>query len=514
MASYKCKVCAYIYNENEEKKAWKELSDSWNCPLCSSDKSYFTTSEVYECSVCAYVYDEAKEDISWAGLKDDWLCPICSSGKTYFSIKDKEEVLSEEISAEAKLPAEKDRYLGEWARGSDDTEGYFNDIHKIAESGKTVIEPMRSKKEYPSWDSLLFKGAQLSRLPLNEDEEVSTETVIGRNAVFPLILSAPLIVSHMSFGALSREAKISLAKGTAAVKTAMCSGEGGILEDSLESAYKYIFEYVPNKYSATDDFFKKVDAVEIKIGQSAKPGMGGHLPGDKVTEEIGKIRCKPLGVDIISPSRFSEITSREDLKKMVSMLKEKTGGKPIGVKIAAGHIEADLEFILYANPDFITIDGRPGATGAAPKFIKDSTSIPTLFALYRARKFLDSKKSHVSLIITGGLRISSDFAKAVAFGADAVAVSTAALIACGCQQYKICNTGRCPVGIATQDPELRKRLNIGKSSKRVENFLRCSIEEMKTFARITGNNKISKLSIKDICTTSMDIATFTEIEHV
>ncbi len=514
MAAYKCKVCGFVYDESKENVLWKDLPDSWTCPLCSSDKSYFTTLYVYECSTCAYVYDEAKEEVHWGDLEDDWQCPICSSGKSYFNLKDKEEVLNKEVSEEVKLPSDKDRYLGEWERSSDEVEKHLKDIHNISETGKSIIEPMRSRKEYPSWDSLIFKGTQLSRLPLNENEEVNAETVIGKTAAVPLVISAPLIVSHMSFGALSKEAKISLSKGSAAVKTAMCSGEGGILDESLKNAYKYIFEYVPNKYSATDKNFKKVDAVEIKIGQSAKPGMGGHLPGSKVTDEIGKTRNKPKGKDIISPSRFPEIKSKEDLKEMVSMLREKTDGKPIGVKIAAGNIEKDLEFILFSNPDFITIDGRPGATGAAPKFIKDSTSIPTLFALYKARKFLNSKNSDVTLIITGGLRISSDFAKAIALGADVVAISTAALIACGCQQYRICNTGKCPVGIATQDPELRKRLQTNKSSKRVENFFRCSIEELKTFARITGNNAVSKLSIKDLCTTNIEIANFTEIDHV
>ena len=514
MASYKCKVCGYIYDESKEKTLWKDLPDSWECPLCSSDKSYFTTSKVYECNVCAYIYDEAKEEIYWNILNDAWVCPICSSGKTYFTIKAKEKVQNKEIIKETQLRSGKDRYLGAWERSSDKIEIYLKDIHKIAETGKSIIEPMRSKKEHPSWDSLLFKGVQLSKQPLDEDQEVVTKTVIGKNAKQPLIISAPIIISHMSFGALSREAKISLSRGSAAVKTAMCSGEGGILEESFENSYKYIFEYVPNKYSATNENFKKVDAIEIKIGQSAKPGMGGHLPGNKVTEEIRKIRNKPKGSDIISPSSFPEINNKDDLKKMVLMLREKSGGKPIGIKIAAGNIEDDIDFILYSNPDFITIDGRPGATGAAPKFIKDSTSIPTLFALYRARKFLDSKKSDVTLIITGGLRVSSDFAKAIALGADVVAISTAALIACGCQQYKICETGKCPVGITTHDPELRKRLNIKKSAKRIENFLNSSIDDIKTFARITGNNAVSSLSIKDLCTTSIEISSFTEINHV
>jgi glutamate synthase domain-containing protein 2 len=319
----------------------------------------------------------------------------------------------------------------------------------------------------------------------------------------------------MSFGALSAEAKEALAKGSAAAKTAMCSGEGGILARSLENAYKYIFEYVPNLYSVTEANLKRVDAIEIKFGQSAKPGMGGHLPGTKVTKEIAEVRGFPEGEDIISPSHFEDILSPEDLKKKITWLRETSGGKPIGLKIAAGHIERDLKFALYAGPDFITIDGRPGATGASPKLVKAATSIPTIFALYRARKyFSENGVKDVSLVITGGLRTSADFAKAIAMGADAVAIASAALMAIGCQQYKICHTGKCPMGITTQDPELRARLDIEESAKGLENFLKASTEELKDFARLTGNRNVRDLSAADLCTTNSEISQHTDIEHV
>ena len=383
----------------------------------------------------------------------------------------------------------------------------------MAESGKSVYEPMRTKKPTISWDEILFKGAQLATLPLNADEPVTTQTVIGPQAKKPLIIDTPIYVSHMSFGALSKEAKTALAKGSAAVKTAMCSGEGGILPESIENAHKYIFEYVPNQYSVTEENLRRVDAIEIKIGQSAKPGMGGHLPGHKVTDEIAAIRGFPPGQDIVSPSHFKDINNKEELKQKVDWLREASQGKPIGVKIAAGHIEADLEVALYANPDFITIDGRAGATGAAPKFIKAATSVPTIFALLSARKALENRKE-ISLIITGGLRVSSDFAKALALGADAVAIATAALIAIGCQQYRICNTGKCPVGIATQDPALRSRCNIDKSAKRLANYLRVVTEELKDFSRLTGKQDIHQLSMSDLFTTNSEISNHTDIEHV
>jgi glutamate synthase domain-containing protein 2 len=330
-----------------------------------------------------------------------------------------------------------------------------------------------------------------------------------------MTIATPIYISHMSFGALSRECKIALAKGSAAVKTAMCSGEGGSLPDSLAAAHKYIFEYVPNRYSVTDEHLQRVDAIEIKIGQSTKPGMGGHLPGTKVTAEIARVRGKPEGQDVFSPARYDDIKSADDLKKKVEWLRDKSGGKPIGVKIAAGNIEADLDVILHAGADFVTIDGRPGGTGASPKYIKAATSVPTVMALYRARRFLDERRAeHVSLVITGGFRVSSDMAKALAMGADAVAVATAAMIAAGCQQYRVCHTGRCPVGIATQDPELRARFDIEKSAAQVANYLKVITEELRDFARLTGHARLVDLSLSDICTTSSEISDHTTIEHV
>ncbi|MCD6460106.1 rubredoxin [bacterium] len=465
-----------------------------------------------QCSVCGHRYDEDKEGVRWDDLADDWVCPVCESKKKYF-----EPIATE--SSEPALPVSSEgvleSYLSQWARGTDLCEEYMADIHQIAVSGESIIEPMRSRKPVISWDDLLIKGAQLAKIPLNKDVPVKTQTVIGPNAKKPLVIETPLYVSHMSYGALSREAKIALAKGSAAAYTATCSGEGGILKEARDFSYKYIFEYVPNQYSITDENLKNADAVEIKIGQSAKPGMGGHLPGKKVTQEISEIRGFPEGQDIISPAHFADILTKDDLKKKVAWLREKSDGRPIGIKIAAGNIEADIEYVVYAEPDFVTIDGRAGATGASPKFVKQSTSIPTIFSLYRARKFLDKAKCDgISLLITGGLRISSDFAKAIMLGADAVALGTSALIALGCQQYRICNTGKCPVGITTQNPELRARFNIKRSAQRLANFLKISTKELKDFARLTGNDDIHKLSISDLCTTNSELSNHTDIEHV
>jgi glutamate synthase domain-containing protein 2 len=265
----------------------------------------------------------------------------------------------------------------------------------------------------------------------------------------------------------------------------------------------------------TEENLKRANAIEIKIGQSAKPGLGGHLPGRKVTAEVAAVRGFPEGADILSPAHFDDVRNPDDLKKKVTWLREQSGGRPIGIKLAAGNVEADLEVVLYAEPDFITLDGREGGTGSAPKFIKDAASVPTPFALYRARKFLDEKRAEdISLLITGGFRVSSDFAKALAMGADAVAIGTAAMMAIGCQQYRICNTGKCPVGIATQDPELRARLGVERSAERLTNFLNVCTKELKEFARLTGNDDVHSLSVEDLCTTNSEISGHTSIEHV
>jgi glutamate synthase domain-containing protein 2 len=469
----------------------------------------------YRCIVCEYVYDEDKNSSLWMDVPQDYACPVCGSAK---KLHEKfEDAVSPSIKSTHKdIDLESDKDLdGSLLRTSDDIEAYMADIHLMAETGESITEPMRTRIPTFSWDELLIKGAQLATLPLNKGEQVETETIIGPGAAKPLVIQMPLFITHMSFGALSSEAKTALAKGSAAVKTAMCSGEGGILPSSIDNAYKYIFEYVPNRYSVTEDNLKRVAAIEIKFGQSAKPGMGGHLPGEKVTNEIAEIRDFPLGESITSPSKFDDIRSPEDLKKKIGWLREVSEGRPIGVKFAAGNIEADLEAALYAEPDFITIDGRAGATGAAPKYVKASTSVPTIFALHRARKFLDENGSkNVSLIITGGIRISADIAKALSLGADAIAIGTAALMAIGCQQYRVCNTGKCPMGIATQDPTLRGNLNINKAARRLENFLNVTSNELRDFARLTGNQSVHSLSVTDLCTVNSEISNHTSIEHV
>jgi glutamate synthase domain-containing protein 2 len=390
---------------------------------------------------------------------------------------------------------------------------FMDDIHAMSVAGTSIIDAMGTRMAMPGWDDILLLGAQLNPPPLDDHAEVSAETVIGGRAKKPLVIQNPVYISHMSFGALSRETKIALAKGGAIAKTATCSGEGGIIREEMEAAYRYIFEYVPNLYSVTSENLRNSDAIEIKIGQGTKPGMGGHLPGNKVTGEIAAVRGKPVGEDVISPSKFPDVSSKEDLKSLVDRLRGESDGRPIGIKIAAGRIERDLEYCVFARPDFITVDGRGGATGASPKLLRDATSVPTVYALCRARKFLDEHDGDISLVITGGLRVSSDFAKAIAMGADAIAIATAALVSAACQQYRICGTGKCPVGVATQDTELRAGFDMDAAACRVANFLNVTLGELKTYARITGHTRLRDLSVDDLVTINSEISSHTNISH-
>ena len=262
---------------------------------------------VYKCSICGAIFDEEKEGKKLEELE---ACPVCKQPISKFEKISEDNGTEEAASFDGELA-----YDARFER-HDKSARYMEEIHEMAVTGRSIGGSMGTQMAMPGWDDILLPGAQLARFPLNEEDPVDTRTVIGKHAKQPMILEHPVYISHMSFGALSREIKIALAKGSCMARTAMCSGEGGILPEEQEAAYKYIFEYIPNKYSVTDENLKKADAIEIKIGQGTKPGMGGHLPGEKVTEEIAALRGKKTGEDIQSPSKFPELNSREDLKQI------------------------------------------------------------------------------------------------------------------------------------------------------------------------------------------------------
>ncbi len=395
-------------------------------------------------------------------------------------------------------------------------------IHQLAREGLSKLGhhgQMTSmgvpRHELPHWDNLQIMAAQMATKPLLEDAEVGTELIIGPEAKKPLLLKIPLFVSDMSFGALSEEAKISLAKGADLAGTGICSGEGGMLPEEQEANTRYFYEYASAGFGYKEELLEKVQAFHFKGGQGAKTGTGGHLPGNKNIGKISQVRGIPEGESAISPPTFVNLSSTKEFKQFADRVREVTGGIPVGFKLSANHIEKDIQFALDASADYIILDGRGGGTGAAPEMFRDHISVPTIPALARARRYLDAKgaSGRVTLIITGGLRVPIDFVKAMALGADGIAISNSAMQAIGCVAARMCNTNNCPAGIATQKEDLRQKLNIEKSSMQLHNFFNASVELMQVMARACGHNDLSKLNQNDLATWHRDMALLSGVTY-
>jgi glutamate synthase domain-containing protein 2 len=371
------------------------------------------------------------------------------------------------------------------------------------------------KTELPRWDDLQFVTAQLARVPQLDDVEVGTELVIGPRAKKPLRLEIPLFVSDMSFGALSFEAKVALAKGAEQAGTGICSGEGGMLPEEQEANGRYLYELASARFGFSMDKLARVQAFHFKGGQGAKTGTGGHLPGAKVKGKIAEVRGLEPGQDAISPTRFPEWEDVDGFRHFADEVKAETGGIPVGFKLSAQHIEDDIDAALQIGVDYVILDGRGGGTGAAPLIFRDNISVPTLPALARARRHLDrrGKSGEVTLIITGGLRTPADFAKALALGADGVAVSNSALQAIGCLGMRACHTNNCPVGIATQKEHLRARLPVDEAAARLARFFEASVELMKLLARACGHTHFSHFRVEDLTTWKREVAHLTGVAY-
>ncbi len=368
--------------------------------------------------------------------------------------------------------------------------------------------------ELPSWDDLQFITAQLHKFPQLDQVPVGTELVIGPKAAKPLRLDIPLFVSDMSFGSLSLEAKTALAMGAEMAGTGICSGEGGMLPDEQEANSRYFYELASARFGFSIDLLTKVQAFHFKGGQGAKTGTGGHLPGEKVSKKIAAVRGLVEGQPAISPARFPDWESVDDFRKFADQVREKTGGIPIGFKLSAQHIEEDIDAAIQVGVDYIILDGRGGGTGAAPALFRDNISVPTLPAIARARRHLDEHgKGDITLIATGGLRIPADFAKALALGADGVALANSAIQAIGCVGTRACNTNNCPVGIATQKESLRARLIPGEAAQRLNRFLRAATDLMSVMARACGHTDLSQLAIDDLTTWKRDVAYLTGVKY-
>lgn len=419
-------------------------------------------------------------------------------------------------------PFDRESYLGAYAdTHPENTEPYTNYIKELAQNGLRNLghhgftEAMGvDRNTLPKWEDIQFLPAQLASKPLLDDAEVSTQVTIGSRAKKPMSLSMPLFVSDMSFGALSREAKIALSKGAEMAGTGICSGEGGMLPDEQAANSNYFYELASAQFGFSWEKLEKVQAFHFKGGQGAKTGTGGHLPGNKVQGEIAKVRGLDEGEAAISPATFPDFKGVQDFRDFGKKVREVSGGIPVGFKLAASHIEKDIAFALEADADYIILDGRGGGTGAAPTVLRNNINIPTIPALARARKFLDDQGvKDVQLIATGGLRIAEDFAKALMLGADAVAVSNSALQAIGCLGMRACNTNNCPVGIATQKESLRSRIQIHSSAMQLKNFFEASNDLIKVIARACGYNDISHFNANDLSTFNRDIHHLTGINY-
>jgi len=353
--------------------------------------------------------------------------------------------------------------------------------------------------------------------PLLDDVAVDASLTIGPSAKKPLTLDLPIFVSDMSYGSLSENAKVALARGAELAGTGICSGEGGSLKEERHENTKYFLEIASAKFGYNEDIFKDkhIRAVHWKGGQAAKTGTGGHLPAKKVTAKIAETRGIPEGEDAISPATFTDMSTADDFKKASDRIRELTGGIPIGFKLSAQHIEKDIQFALDAGADYIILDGRGGATGAAPEIFRNNISVPTIPALARARRYLDAHQGsrQVTLIITGGLRTPSDFIKALCLGADGIAIANSAIQSIGCVSARICNTNTCPSGVATQDPDLAALLDVDKGAKQLNNFLTASKELIKVMSRACGHASVSNFNIQDIVTWKKDMAELAGIPY-
>jgi glutamate synthase domain-containing protein 2 len=403
------------------------------------------------------------------------------------------------------------------------------DIKTMAETGKSVVRSMGSPKKMPfSFDDLHFVPAQISKIPLNKEQNVKISVSIGPNAKKPLNVSSPILISGMSYGAVSRKTREVISHTAKNLNIGFNSGEGGVTPEEMEMASsQLIVQYSTGRFGLTENILKKASAVEIRFGQGAYPGKGSYLPSEKITPEVAQVRNLKKGEGAYSPAHHPDMTTPEEIKAKVEWIKKITDGVPVGAKIGCGNVEDDIKILFKTGVDFISIDGFGGGTGATGSFVRENVGLPLIAALPRAARVLNKLKSErensnleiesgnqnkVTLIAGGGLRTSADMAKCLALGADAVYVGTAALVAINCQQHKICHTGKCPTGITTHKTKLLQELNVPESIQKLESFIKVSNEEIAEFIRIIGKSDINELNKDDLISLNIDLSKLAQVK--
>lgn len=390
------------------------------------------------------------------------------------------------------------------------------EIQEKARTGSHRIRGCGSTRKVPTFDDLMFLPAQLSRLSIDTyREECRTRTVIGgRFAAKPLVIETPILIGGMSYGALSKEAKIAMAKGSALVGSAMNNGEGGLLPAERANSYLQIVQITPSRFGFSLANIEQADALEIVVGIGAKPGLSGHLMAEKMSQEIAEFRGIPAGIDLHSHPRHSDIFGADDLALKIEELRELTRGeKPILLKVAAGRVKEDVKIAVKVGADGITIDGSQGGTGAAPMVALDHLGHPTLPALVQAVRALEEMgvKDEMSLMVAGGIKDGADVAKALAIGADAVIIGTAAMVAMGCNVCLECHKGECQFGIGTQKPELRARLNIDAAAVQVANLMTAMTNEVIILTKACGKTDVHNLEREDLRSLTLEACAMTGI---
>ena len=412
----------------------------------------------------------------------------------------------------------------------------IEDVHAKADLGRYRIRGFSTFQKVTHFDDLTFLSTGLTRFPLEGyKERCNTETVLGsRHAEEPLVVDTPIYITGMSYGALSANAKMALGKAATMVGTASCTGDGGMLQAERDASEKLIYQVLPSRYGFDPHHLVQAQAVEIVVGQGAKPGTGGMLMGVKVLDDIAEMRDLPTGIDQRSPARHPDWLGPDDLAMKIDQLREATDWRvPIHVKLGACRVADDVKLAAKAGADSIVIDSMVAGTGASAEVLLDHSGIPTVPAIVMAREALRELGLYgkVSLIASGGIRSGADAAKALALGADAVAIGIAALLALNCNreipesnfmeevgvpagQCSHCHTGKCPVGITTQDPELTKRLDPDEGAERVANFINSMTMEMALLTRSLGKSDVHSLEPEDLAALTIEASAMARVPLV